>query len=162
MSYQKYSRFSPAAYEACDNTGKLIVIQYLNKQGIFALAEERYSNADVKGLIPTTKIEYDEIYVEVEIKSGWIGDWPESFKTVDIPYRKMKLLDKHPVDKLFFMVISGDLKQAWRVPASVIDEAHVGRKDTTRKDNEEFIRVPLNLCYLIDLEGFTNDACKTE
>lgn len=156
MSYKKYAKFSPAAYKACDGTGKIVVVQWLNRQGIFAKAEEKH-DADVKGLIPVKveSTEYEEVFYEVEIKSGWIGDWPESFDTVDIPHRKAKLLKKHPVNRLYFMVISGDLKQAWKISASVIDKKFYGNKDTTRKKAEKFIRVPVELCELINLEDIT-------
>jgi len=144
MPYQKYAQFSPAAYRSCDKTAKDVIREYLNQQGMYALAEERH-DADVKGLRP--------VYYEGEIKPGWIGEWPESFTTVDIPYRKKRLLEKHKGFEIYFWVISGDLKHAWEVSGSALKPEYHRRKKTTRTDDEEFYRVPVSECRMIDLEG---------
>ena len=145
MSYQKYAQFSPAAYKSCDRTAKDVIREYMNQQGMYALAEER-QDADVKGLLP--------VYYEGEIKPGWIGDWPEAFTTVDIPYRKKRLLEKHKGYAIYFWVISGDLKHAWEIPGEVLKPEYRKRKKTTRTDDEEFFAVPLSECRLIELEGY--------
>jgi hypothetical protein len=144
MPYKKYNRFSLAAYQNADPVGKDIVVRFLNKQGIFAKAEEK-QDADVKALVP--------VYHEAEIKSGWIGDWPKSFKTVDIPYRKHRLFKKHGKENLWFWVISGDLKHAWRVHAMQMTPKRVNKKNTTRAKGEKFFQIPLEYCELITLEG---------
>jgi hypothetical protein len=143
MGYKKYARFSKAAYDAADPVAKDILVKLLNGQGIFAKAEEK-QDADVKALVP--------VFHEGEIKPGWQGDWPKAFKTVDIPYRKHRLLEEHKGFDLYFWVISGDLKNAWKIPAEELTEDRVEKKDTTRMKNEKFFRIPLNKCELVSLE----------
>lgn len=144
-----YTRFNKFAYIACDPTTKDLLIRYLNKQGIYALAEEK-RDADVKGIIPTK--DSKKIFYEGEIKTGWTGDWPEKFETVDIPYRKKKLLTKHGKKNLWFWVIAGDLKHAWEIKAKYLTEKHTGRKNTTRRPNEKFYQIPIKHCKLLNLE----------
>ena len=144
--YKKYTRFSSAAYQNCDPIAKELIVRHLNSIGLFALAEEK-QEADVKALRP--------VYYEGEIKPGWIGEWPASFDTVDIPYRKKNLFKKHHNAELYFWVISGDLKQAWEVPAGELTEDRVHKKKTTRTkpegEEESFYRIPLKNCRLIQL-----------
>lgn len=139
MSYKKFSK---KHYGQFDQTAKDIVVRYVNSQGMFAMADEKY-DADVKALCP--------IYYEGEIKKGWVEDWPAAFKTVDIPYRKAKLLKKHPVDCLFFMIIAGDLKHAWKIPATALTPDRVTKKNTKYTSNEKFFNIPLECCELITL-----------
>lgn len=141
--YKKFAQFSPAAYQSCDGVAKDIIRRHLNSSGMYALAGET-QDADVRAL--------KRIYYEGEIKQGWIGDWPENFATVDIPYRKKRILQKHKGFEIFFWVISGDLKHAWEVPGEALKAEYVSRKDTTRSMGEAFYQVPLIECRLIDLE----------
>ena len=143
MAYKRTTKnFNLDDYHSADPVAKDIIVRMLNQQGIFAMAHED-KWADVKALVP--------VYHEAEIKSGWTGKWPERFKTVDIPYRKRRLITKHKGTELWFWVISGDLKHAWKVHSLELTAKRKGTKWTTRS-NDDFFQIPVDCCELINLE----------
>ena len=144
-----YRRFNQVEYERCDPTAKDILVEYLNNRDVYTNAKET-KGVDIKGIILTNgRNKY--VYYECEIKKGWVGQWPERFKTVDIPYRKQRLIDIHGRRNLFFWVIAGDLNHAWQIHAKHMTEKHTGMKYTKFAGNEKFFQVPVEYCKLIKL-----------
>jgi hypothetical protein len=143
-----YNRFSKVEYDNCDPTAKGILVKYLNKKDVFTNAKET-KGVDIKGIILTGG-RNKNVFYECEIKKGWTGKWPTKFETVDIPYRKNRLIKLHGTTNFFFWVIAGDLKHAWEVKA--IDmPAHVKEKYTQYAGMEKFFMIPVELCRLIKL-----------
>lgn len=154
MAYDK-SKFKPAkfdlrAYTECDNTGKTLIANHLLTQdSTFVHVPKENKAADIEVAILDAYNRLTLEWHEVEIKSRWVGDWPDTFKTVDIPYRKHKLFEKHD-GVIWFWVISGDLKSVWKVHGKELTDDRVSDKDTTR-GNDTFFNIPLNKCELIQL-----------
>jgi len=151
-----YIKFNRAAYDACDFAAKDIISKYLNKRGYYTLAEEK-QDADIKALKPVAlsdgDILYDKYFYEGEIKSGWVGDWPEKFKDVHIPKRKERLLEKHAGWPLKFWVISGDFKKAWEIDSKFLKKEYLKEIANTRAwTGEYFYCIPIEHCRLINLE----------
>jgi hypothetical protein len=144
-----YSRFSKVEYERCDPTAKGILVDYLNRRDVYTNAKET-KGVDIKGIILTGG-RNKRVFYECEIKKGWTGDWPKRFKTVDIPYRKNRLIGIHGTTNFFFWVISGDLKYAWEIKAKDMTEEFTGEKYTRFAGTEKFFQIPLELCRLIKL-----------
>ena len=72
-------RFERSEYKKYDHFAKRAVMQYLQLQGYKVKDKEDYRSdlvvQDNKGEIS---------FHEVEVKKGWAGDWPRSWKSVHL------------------------------------------------------------------------------
>ena len=102
-------------------------------------------NADIKVVEPEVS------YHEVEVKPGWVNDWPPTWDTIHIPYRKKRLIDMQDLpDRLTFYVLRKDLQKAWAIKGSeCIQIVQVPNKFVS--SGEYFFNIPVKNATLIDL-----------
>jgi hypothetical protein len=137
-------RFSPELYAKFDNPAKRIVGHALARRGWTILDDEDYGPdlCAIKGSGARTS------WHEVEVKNVWEGSWPEMWKTIQIPERKIRLFEK--VDELFFWVVSKDNKQAWVIDSKVALEAPVVEvKNRYVPSGELFMQIPIENALLV-------------
>ena len=131
--------FDQELYDKNDSPAKTIVRNYLDTHGYYTQCFEDFG-ADIKS--------YKPVYHEAEIKHVWKGEWPEIWDTVQIPYRKKRLL-KINCD-LFFWIISGDLKQACIINKKNVKEKYVREISNSEvKEKEKFYCIPLKYAKFI-------------
>ena len=128
------AKFNKEAYEDCDNKAKEVWRKYLDSRGIFTKVFEDYG-ADIQALHP--------YFHEVEIKSSWEDVWPEEWKTLHIPARKKKLLEK---GKGFFIVFNKTCTKAKLVESKDMDDVFIESISNSRyPKGEYFYNIPINL-----------------
>ncbi len=137
------AHFNKQAYQACDSRAKNAVRAYLDSKGIITNVREDYG-VDIRSWIPTDH--------EVEIKSSWVDDWPDSWNTVHIPYRKKKLLSKG--SRVMFWVLNKDCTKAWHIDCKYMEDKYVRNIPNTRyPDGENFYDIPISCCKLIKINN---------
>lgn len=101
--------FNKDAYDACDPHAKKVVSDYLYSKGIEAFGEgEEDYGVDLVALHPFGH--------ELEVRQIWGDKFP--YKTVHIPYRKKKVIDKNK--NCYFWILNRDFSKAL-----LIDGEHV-------------------------------------
>ena len=139
-------KFDKESYKKNDWRGKSTVRDYLNKCRVYSFIPQEDYGADV--LAYHSKVNMF-IRHEAEMKNLWLGDWPEAWDTVSIPEGKKRLLDG---TKIYFWVIRGDCKYAWRVDGEHLKEEYIEEVSNTSVANgEKFFRIPTNKCVLVKL-----------
>jgi|TARA_R110000751_G_scaffold84210_2_gene168631 hypothetical protein len=145
------AKFNLTTYNLADGIAKKTISDYLIKNGheIINMKENYWFDIESK--------KNDNIYYsEVEIKSGWKGDWNPSWKEIRIPYRKRRLINKiqdMEGDNIFFnfYVLRQDLKKAWRIKDNIVAESEVkeayGRYITK---GEVFFHIPYEKAELVE------------
>ena len=138
--------FSQHLYNQFDHPAKNLISNYLQSVG-WDVSDEETFGPDLVATKGNRKC-----YHEVEIKLGWKGEWPENWRTIQIPARKARLL--HGVKKLTFWVISNDKTQAWAMSSKVV----VGSIQTIVKnyyveDGELFFQIPIEKAILVRFGG---------
>jgi len=127
-------KFNQDAYNDCDNRAKEVLRNYLDSRGIFTKVFEDYG-ADIQA--------FHQYFHEVEVKSGWEDVWPELWKTLHIPARKKKLLDK---GKGFFYVFNKDCTKAKLVESKDLDDVFIESIPNRRyPEGEYFYNIPIDL-----------------
>ena len=133
--------FNKQAYLACDSKAKEAVRAYLDSKGIYTNIQEDYG-PDIQSWINVSH--------EVEIKSSWEDEWPASWSTVHIPYRKKKYLEGGR--RIAFWVLNKDCSKAWHIDGRHMKEAYVKNIPNTRyPEGENFYDIPIKLCNLIEI-----------
>ena len=136
--------FSKELYEQNDEIGIQIVIHFLKQKGIRAIKNSNKYAVDLI-LYKQQKIAYGE----VEVRHSWDTE-KFKFNTLNIPFRKKKLLENDLTTYLFAInknktkmyVIKDDA-----ILASPIEE----NKNKYIKEKEYFYKVDLVHCKLYDL-----------
>jgi len=98
--------FCPTRYKTYDSPGKEALVSLLEQWGHEVLNVEENYLADI-----TSSKDGVEHYSEAEVKSAWAGDWPEKWKEVRLPGRKLRLLKKHP--EVTFYIFSNKCDRVW-------------------------------------------------
>lgn len=140
--------FSRELYDAYDGTAKSALIKILEDRGHEIVATEENYYADVR----STKggVNY---YSEAEIKTGWTGDWPESWTEIRIPERKTRLLQKYD-NKVNFYVFSKDLSQCWCITGDQLtQESLATAKGRYIAAGEKFFHIPYKEAELIQCKS---------
>ena len=136
--------FEKDEYDKFDKLAKDIVRKQLDSHGSFTLINEDYK-ADIKAI----RVEAHE----VEVKKGWIGEWPKEWKDLHIPERKGKLLKDNKF--MYFWVISGDLKRALVVEGRHLKPYFLKEVPNIKiARGEKFYCIPLFLCSKIKIKNF--------
>lgn len=133
--------FDKKAYNSYDEPAKQAVINYLQQNGV----EVTYKEEDFSADIETT----NGIAHEVEVKAVWDGEWNSRWKDVQIPYRKIKLLEKY--DTIYFWVLHKTCKAAWLIDGKDLCEDNTRRINAGRGNNEKFFFVPIEKCKKIKI-----------
>lgn len=98
--------------------------------------------ADIKATV--------EEHHEVEIKSGWSGEWNRGWDTVHIPVRKKRLLGIS--DRLIFWVLNNTCSRAVLVNGVNLKDIYIKNIVNTRDPSgEDFYDIPIKLCNFIKL-----------
>jgi len=127
-------KFNQAAYNDCDNRAKEVLRNYLDSRGIFTKVFEDYG-ADIQA--------FHQYFHEVEVKSAWEDVWPEAWKTLHIPARKKKLLEK---GKGFFYVFNKTATKAKIVESKDLDDVFIEIIPNSRyPKGEYFYNIPIDL-----------------
>lgn len=139
------SPFRITEYNKWDSPAKQAVRNFLLRLGCQLSSDIEDYNADIKVIKPEVS------YHEVEVKPGWVSDWPPSWDTIHIPYRKKRLIDMQDLpDRLTFYVLRKDLQKAWSIKASeCINIVQVPNKFIP--SGEYFFNIPVKNATLIDL-----------
>ena len=91
------------------------------------------------------------MYHEVEIKNVWRGKF--QWSTIQIPERKVRLLD-HYNDDIIFWVISQDVSAAWAIDGLIVRHSPlVEVPNRYVSSGEKFFQVPTDKALLVNLEG---------
>ena len=136
--------FSEGLYKRFDHPAKMAVSRLLKKRGHTVMDDEDYG-ADLCSFKNGKPLRH-----ETEIKQVWDGAWPPMWKTIQIPERKVRLLDN--CKDLFFWIIKEDLTQAWVIHSDKVREAP--RRMVRNKyiaSGEYFMQVPIEDATLVDL-----------
>ncbi len=139
------SPFRKDKYDQWDSVAKQAVRSYLLKQNYELATDIEDYDADIKTTKPVVS------HHEVEVKLSWSADWPESWNTIHIPYRKKRLIDKiDSPDSLTFYVLKKNLKEAWTIKGSqCLDIIEVPNKFVS--SGEYFFNIPIKNAKLINL-----------
>ena len=150
FDYDLYQKSDPIAKEA--------MINWLDKNNFININQKETMSFD----IICNKLETDlddpiKHFYEVEIKYGWRGDWPPSWKEIRIPYRKSKLIDRWTsqfiYDNLTFVVFRKDCKQAWHIPGEVVANSSVRETPNRKmKEGELFYHIKTKDATLVKME----------
>ena len=133
-------KFNKQAYLACDTKAKNAIRSYLDSKGIYTKIFEDYG-PDIQS--------WQQVWHEVEIKSSWENEWPPHWKSVHIPYRKKKYLEK---GKVMFWVLNKDCSEAIFIDGKYLEEDYVEVIPNTRyPKGEHFYDIPIHLTKFIDL-----------
>tara|TARA_R100000808_G_scaffold2414_2_gene9660 strand:+ start:1718 stop:2152 length:435 start_codon:yes stop_codon:yes gene_type:complete len=140
-------RFERSEYKKYDHFAKRAVMQYLQLQGYKVKDKEDYRSDLV---VQDNKGEFS--FHEVEVKKGWTGDWPRSWKSVHIPKRKSKLWWNTLPSKVHFWVCRVDGHYAWYLNGKIVSESElVEVKNYKIPNGEYFFDVDISKCGLIHL-----------
>lgn len=139
--------FSRALYNTYDGKAKAALIALLKLRGHTILNTEENYNADVMS-------EKDGVtyFNEAEVKTGWTGDWPNTWYDIRIPERKQRLIDKHGVENgvLNFYIFSNDLTKVWRIKDTLLTkECCLPAKGRNIRAGELFFHIPYTKAELI-------------
>lgn len=141
--------FSNALYKAYDEPARVALVGHLEANGHTIVSNEENYNVDVvsqkKGLT---------YFNEVEVKTGWTGDWNTNWKEIRLPERKQRLLDKHKsVDGVLnFYIFRPDFKQAWRIKDTLLTKESL--KEALGRyiqKGELFFHIPYTSAELVKL-----------
>ena len=141
--------FSRALYEAYDGKAKAALIALLEERGHTIVNTEENYFVDVV----SEKNGYT-YFNEAEVKTGWKGDWPETWYDIRIPERKQRLLDKHGKENgvLNFYIFSNDMTKAWRIKDTLLTrERCLPAKGRYIRAGELFFHVPYKEAELINV-----------
>ncbi len=127
-------KFNQDAYKDCDSRAKEVLRNYLDSRGIFTKVFEDYG-ADIQA--------FHQFFHEVEVKSGWEDVWPPNWKTLHIPARKKKLLEK---GKGFFYVFNKTVTKAKILESKHLDDVFIEIIPNSRyPKGEYFYNIPIDL-----------------
>lgn len=144
----EYKKFSQATYDEEDDRACRAVLEYLSRQGSYAVRNPDKYGPDI--------ILYDgykpKFYIEVEVKKVWLHHtvgFP--YPSVQLPERKRKLLSSgKPIE---FWILRKDLKFAIVLSEySIVDERLVEVPNVHISKGELFFQIPIEECNLIQLE----------
>ena len=89
----------------------------------------------------------NDCYFELEVKSSWIDNWPDSWKEIRIPYRKRKIIDKWTREGsngiLTFVVFEKNIDYAWFIDGAVVNKCDVKPVDNRRRAAELFYHIKI-------------------
>lgn len=143
-----FKAFSQDLYNQFDDPAKKAVAKHLVKKGylVFPTVEDYGADLIVLAL-------GDIYFCETEIKQGWIGgEWPTHWKTVHLPLRKARLIDKH--GRVIFWILNRERSAAILIRSHVLDEKMIKEVPNCKIQSDEyFFDVPIELCPEVELEG---------
>ena len=148
------AKFDKAEYDRSNPVAIKAMTDWLAKKipDLIVDSSENYG-FDIRG---TVNGNGSKSFYEVEIKYGWTGEWPESWKEIRIPYRKKRLIDLWQgkfKDELFtFVIFRKDLKKAWHIPADIVMHSKV--KEAPNKnvaEGELFFHIDVRDAYQVDM-----------
>ena len=156
-------KFDNKLYKDSDPISKEAMSKWLSKHGYTHINPEETYGVDI-----VCKKEDIPSYFETEIKYGWKEEWPNSWKEIRIPYRKLKLIQKWMRDgskgTLTFVIFRSDCKQAWFIDGLTVWQSDVEKVSNRYVSNEEFFHIDVNDAYIInmgDINAF-NDLKNTK
>lgn len=91
------------------------------------------------------------VHHEVEVKNVWDGPWPTNWSTIQIPERKVRLLDYYN-DAIVFWVVRNDTAEAWGIDGLMVRHSpcvEVPNRYIT--SGEKFFQVPTERALLVRL-----------
>ena len=140
-------KFRQDRYDEFDAPARIAMCRWLNSIGVYTLSVEDF-RADVKAVSFGGDGAVRKSSHELEVRFEWKGgSYP--YDTVTIPYRKNKLLDDNCFG-LYFWSMTFDCKRGIWVPAHVVKESDVIKKNTKRGVGK-FFSVPIGAYKYEDL-----------
>lgn len=137
-------KFDQDLYNKNDNA-KHLVIGWLTTQGYVGRVNPDDYGIDV--LAVNTETGY-ECQFEVEVKHNWSGpDFP--FDTIHIPARKLKFVSP----TAYFVMLNHERTHILLFRSTRLRNAPIVTKTTTYTAREEFVEIPFDDFFLIDLNG---------
>jgi len=141
MSQPVLKPFDRAAYEQTDAPAREAVRGKLDNMGIHTMSSETFG-VDITALHP--------IGHEVEVKRVWKDEWPESWETIHIPFRKTKLFKNG--QRVFFWILRSDCKEAWVIDSKMLNQSMlVEIPNTEISKGEYFYNVPVKKASRVNL-----------
>jgi hypothetical protein len=145
--------FDKALYDVADSKAKECMIGWLREKDHANISSDETTFFDIISFVDHGLPRH--LY-EVEIKYSWRGDWPDSWKEIRIPYRKLRLLNKWkddcPEDLLTFVVFNHDCTRAWHIDGNTLLEAEV--KEAYNRNipkGEKFFHINVGDAYEVDM-----------
>jgi hypothetical protein len=140
--------FNEAAFISCDENGKKAVISLYSKYGFYVYDNTINNKYSVDLMLSRNENSKPFSFIEVEVRSIWkTPTFP--FSTVHIPARKLKYITNKTLG-LVYAVVSGNYKYILLCNAEHVDINNTITLDTTRRNQESFINVPLSsFCFYV-------------
>jgi len=141
MSQPVLKPFNPDTYAQTDAPAREAVRAKLDNMGIHTVSSETFG-VDITALHP--------IGHEVEVKRGWKDEWPESWETIHIPFRKTKLFKNG--SRVFFWILRSDCKEAWVIDSKILTQDMLTEvRNSEIEKGEYFYNVPTNKANRVNL-----------
>jgi len=141
--------FNKTLYDTFDAPAREILANHLKTKGHTIVSNTEDYNVDVvsqKGGIT--------YYNEAEVKVAWKHDWPTHWKEIRIPERKKRLLKMYDEGVLNFYVFRNDMKQAWRIKDTLMNEDSLQEiKARWVVKGEKFFHIPYTKAELVEING---------
>ena len=139
--------FARRDYDRCDGRAKDAAVRLLRQRGHTNFDTEERMATDVISTTP----DGGRHYCEVEIKECWKGRWPASWKSVHLPERRLRALNRCKDGALIFLLFRNDLQQAWEVPsASLSLDLLTEVPNKYVRKGERMFDVPLHKATLLE------------
>jgi hypothetical protein len=149
-----YKKFNPEEYSECNDIAIQTVRTYFDQRGTFTCSFENY-DVDIIAITLRSRpnfFSFNKTFHEVEVKRLWIDEWPSKYKTIHIPQRKHKLIERHGADNLYFWILRNDCLFAQQLHAKDVIESKLIELPTKNRAANEidiFFNVPITKCKLI-------------
>ena len=143
--------FSQKRYNEADKKAKQTIINYLKPMNYTLIDASENFSFDLACYIS------DQVHSfhEVEIKHQWKDTWPDSWKEIRIPFRKIKLItlwkEKYPNCLLSFYVLNHFCTKAWHIKGNVVETSEVKEvSNRLVKQGEKFFHIKVNDANLLE------------
>lgn len=142
--------FEVEEYRANDSRGRNAVRSHLDRSGRFSLFPTDVYGPDILSIRMYDSCIVDIFRHEVEVKKGWKDDWPESWRTVQVPARREYLATSpYPV---ILWVLRDDLQKAWCITGDQLQERFLGEVPNKKvPSGEMFYKIPIENCKIVEI-----------
>jgi len=131
-----YKPFDKSLYAENDKCAKEAAISLWSKHGY-----KMYENPDQYGPDLIVEKNGEKVFIEVEVKYAWTED-EFYYPDLQIAERKKKFAELS--EKLYFLVFSSDLTNAFLCPKEAVLESPLEQVRTKFSNNERFFKIPVS------------------
>lgn len=141
----KYKRFEKSEYDTCNDKAIEVVSTFLKSRGLVVQPKNKEDyKVDITCNDSSGLLTY---YHEVEVKRVWDGQWPDSWKTIQVPERKGKFAKSDH----YIWVLRNDLEAAWLIPGERLRKEFLSEVHNKKiRCGEYFYGVPKGLCFYVE------------